>query len=134
METRIRTLKYLETRIFDPKLFKKYTLKYEQKFPYYILTDGNEFLIYGVCVPYKEDNLIILNTAIRKKKIKLKAEIYPTIIDREYYRTDDYYPFFHEDTKYLGGYFLLGTQLLSVQYNINIPNSKEILKDRLLVQ
>jgi len=133
METRIRTLKYLETRIFDPKSFnEKYTLKYKQEFPYYILTDGNEFLIYGVCVPYEEDNLIILNTAIRKKRIKLRAKIYPTILNKEYYRID-YYPFFNEDTKYLGGYLLLGTQL-SVQYNINIPNSKKILRDRLLVR
>jgi hypothetical protein len=133
METGIRAWKYLETKVLNPELFiERYTLRYEQKFPYYILTDNNDFLIYGVCAPYEEDNLIILNTAIRRKKIKLKAEIYPTIIDEKYHNID-YYPFFHEDTKYLGGYFLRGTQL-AIQYNIDIPNSKEILRDRLLVR
>ena len=133
METGIRAWKYLETKILNPELFiDRYTLRYEQKFPYYILTDNNEFLVYGVCVPYEENNLITLNTAIRKKRVKLKARTYPTIIDEEYYKID-YYPFSHEDTKYLGGYFLRGTQL-AIQYNIDIPNSKEMLKDRLLVR
>ena len=64
METGIRAWKYLETKVLNPELFiERYTLRYEQKFPYYILTDNNDFLIYGVCVPYEEDNLIILNTA-----------------------------------------------------------------------